>query len=107
VDQRYDSYNGTPPHENTETSKEAALMIADKAPSMMGRVFVFIIARGAYGATDDEIEVALNFRHQTASARRRELVIKGMIVQSGKRATRSGRYAAVWIKTPPGTQLPL
>ena len=50
------------------------------------------------GFTDDELEVRLALLHQTASARRRALVQKGLIVDSGEtRPTRSGRKATVWV----------
>lgn len=50
------------------------------------------------GRTDDEIEELTGLRHQTASARRRELVQHGAITASGAvRPTRSGRNATVWI----------
>lgn len=65
------------------------------------RVLEFVTKRGFYkGATDDEIERALRMRHQTASARRRELVKDGLIMASGrKRPTRSGRFATIWVAT--------
>jgi len=49
------------------------------------------------GLTDEEIEHTLNLKHQTASARRRELVLGGLIHDSGQtRKTTSGREATVW-----------
>jgi hypothetical protein len=62
-------------------------------------VLDFIRSRGARGATDDEIEVVLGMRHQTASARRRGLVLKLYVSDSGaKRPTRSGSSAIVWVR---------
>jgi len=50
------------------------------------------------GYTDDELEQELGWLHQTLSARRRELVQKGFVKDSGKkRPTRSGRGATVWM----------
>jgi predicted HTH transcriptional regulator len=47
--------------------------------------------------TDDEIEVALDLSHQTASAARRALVKDGVLEATGdKRPTRSGRLAQTW-----------
>ena len=47
------------------------------------------------GLTCDEIEVALGF--QTASARIRELVLNGFLVDTGRRRqTRSGRPARIY-----------
>jgi len=60
-------------------------------------VLEFIRRRNGRGATDDEIEKALGLRHQTVSARRRELVLDGKVSASGEeRKTRSGRLATVW-----------
>lgn len=60
-------------------------------------VLEFLRARGERGATDDEIERALTLSHQSASARRRELVIMDLAYDSGhRRRTRSGRTATVW-----------
>jgi hypothetical protein len=61
------------------------------------RIATFIAER-PNGATDDEIEVALDLKHQTASAARRGLVIAGLVRDSGQvRKTRSGRNATVWV----------
>jgi hypothetical protein len=55
------------------------------------------ITTAANGATDYEIECWTNLRHQTASARRRGLVLKGLVEDSGlRRNTDSGRAAVVW-----------
>lgn len=65
-----------------------------------------LIASSTEGATDEEVEIALGLKHQTASARRRELVQAGRVVDSGsRRPTTSGRQAIVWrvavSKSPP------
>ena len=65
-----------------------------------GKVYAFVRSRGALGATDDEIEVATSLTHQTASARRHDLVAEGRLQKSGlRRRTRAGRTAAVWIES--------
>jgi predicted ArsR family transcriptional regulator len=49
------------------------------------------------GLTCDEVEQDLNLRHQTASARIRELAQHGLLVDSQeRRRTRAGRSAAIW-----------
>jgi hypothetical protein len=49
------------------------------------------------GATCDEVEIALRLRHQTASARIRDLVLDGLLFDSGvRRETRSGAKARVY-----------
>lgn len=48
--------------------------------------------------TDDDLEIITGWSHQTVSARRRELVLAGKVVDSGDRKpTRSGRAATVWV----------
>jgi hypothetical protein len=93
---------GLPPHEKTRTSKEAAERIAGIAGTLRGKVYELIAASLEYGMTDDEIETVSGLIHQTASARRRELVDKlHLIVDSGRvRKTRSGRNATVWVVAP-------
>jgi hypothetical protein len=61
------------------------------------RVYAFVKAQGACGATCDEVEAALGLSHQSASARLRELALKDRVVDScGRRLTRLGRKAIVW-----------
>jgi hypothetical protein len=87
--------NGVP-YVNTDTSKEAARLV--DADSHEARVYRHILRSGSHGVTDDEIEQALEMRHQTASARRRGLVMKLLVVDSGqRRPTSSGRDAIVWV----------
>jgi hypothetical protein len=82
----------------SDTSQQAA---KDKLPTAMSdeaRVLAFIDKCGGHGATDDEIEVALQMLHQNASARRYALASKGLVVDSGvRRRTRSNRRAVVWV----------
>ena len=93
-----DRYPLFPGHEKgSDTSKQAAESVAISAASMRGRVLAFIASR-PQGVTDDEVELALSMRHQTASARRRELVLLGMVKDSDRRRrTSSGRSATVWV----------
>ena len=94
-------YGGLPPHvAGDDTSFAAALSMLEHSDSLRARVYRFIKRRGDYGSTDDEIEAVSGQRHQTISARRRELSHPkiGIVVDSGeRRATRSGRMAKVWI----------
>lgn len=80
------------------TSEQAAESITECAASMRARVLAFIVSMGDYGATDDEIQIALIMAGNTERPRRRELVKAGDIVESGAtRATTSGRAAVVWV----------
>lgn len=78
------------------TSKAAAKSVSHTAASSLrSKCLSFIKSMG--GATCDEIEVAFRMRHQTASARIRELAQRDLIKDSGfNRLTRSGRSATVW-----------
>lgn len=81
-----------------DTRREAKRAIEPRSSKLQDAVLGAIRAAGPRGATDDELEVALDLRHQTLSARRRELVQSERIVDSGEtRKTRSGRSAVVWV----------
>ncbi len=92
-------YGGSPPFERgSETSLAAARSMEESAPTLRDRVEEYVKRCGTSGATDDEIEEALGLRHQTASARRRELELLGRIVKGPAfRLTRSGRRAGVYL----------
>ena len=82
---------------DSETSRRAAQFIRSEAPTMRVAVLAFIQTMGEQGATDEEIEDALGYKHQTASARRNELMNMGLIKKNGKRPTTSGCSADVWV----------
>jgi hypothetical protein len=91
-------YGGMPPHESPVTSLAAAASVATSSNTLRERVYSAIAAAGEWGMTDDEIERETSLRHQTASARRRELVLLGRIKPNGQtRRTSSGRSAQVWV----------
>lgn len=91
--------DGQLPHvKGSDTSRAAAEAAEESAPTIRRSVFRFIRSRGDHGSTDDEIEEVLDLSHQTASARRRELVLLGLVKDSGdRRKTRLGRGATVWV----------
>lgn len=97
----YDQYGGRPPHvRNSDTSREAAESVLDDARRIRGVVYMRIASSGLVGMTCDEVEEAMNGRHQTISARIKELLNEGRIIDSGKRrATRSKRQARVYLAT--------
>lgn len=92
-------YNGKAPFvAGSETSKEAAESVEKHVTGLARKVLDFIEGRGKWGATSDEIETELDMRHQTASARVRELFLKNKIERTEiKRKTRSGRNAFVYV----------
>lgn len=80
----------------SDTSKAAAARTESSAAGMRARVVEFVGSR-ANGATCDEVEAALDMRHQTASARVREAYLAGqLILTEDRRPTRSGSTARVY-----------
>lgn len=103
-----DLYGGRPPFvRGSDTSEEAAESVIGITGKLRRMVYEEIW-RASDGRTCDEVEERLGMRHQTASARIRELSQKGHIRDSGlRRTTRSGRPATVWkpVREPvPGQQ---
>lgn len=94
-DEKKKPYNGEPPFvAGSDTSEGAAESMKASAASLRAKVLGHITSAES---TCDEVEVALGLRHQTASARVRELALMNKIVNSGKRRkTGSGRLAIVW-----------
>ena len=81
-----------------DTSRDAAESIRPFSAAMKERVRRHIAVCDGHGATCDEIEVRLGLRHQTASARIKDLAKDKVIYRSGTtRPTRSGRQAHVWL----------
>ncbi len=90
--------NGIPYVTGSDTSRAAAESIEPDLGRLLHLVLTQIRACGSNGATDDELEVTLGLPHQTVSARRRDLVLRDYVVDSGyRRTTRSGRGATVWV----------
>jgi len=81
----------------SRTSKAAATSIEPVAGTVRAIVLAYIRGRGDYGATCEEVECGAQLKHQTASARVRELAQAGLIADSNTmRTTSSGRFAVVW-----------
>ena len=84
------------PHSNT--SKAAALAIQPKAGTLRARVLRHLEACGSAGATDEELQVALNMNASTERPRRIELEKAGLVEKTDRRRpTLSGRSAAVYV----------
>jgi len=61
-------------------------------------VLEFIASRSWAGATDEEIVIGTGIIQNTERPRRRELVLAGDVIDSGKtRKTFTGRQAVVWV----------
>ena len=86
-----------------ETRREALLSFAVKSQSVRIAVLAYIKARGAEGATADEVQAALHLSHQACSARVHYLSRDGLIAPLVvTRLTRAGRRAVVWVASPAG-----
>jgi hypothetical protein len=102
-------YNGTIPYAKGSHTSELAAESMEKTISGLRRDVLDCVSARPHGATCDEVELALSMRHQTASARCRELVLMGKLERrmdptTGKeirRLTRSGRTASVLFATTP------
>lgn len=93
--------NDDAPFVRGSATSEAAARSVDAA-KLRARVFDCVNDSGSVGRTCDEIEEHTGLTHQTASARVRELVLRGDIIDSHRtRKTRSGRAATVWIRNVP------
>ena len=80
------------------TSEEANILASPFKDLVRNEVWSYLANRGEQGATDQELEVALDRPGNTLRPARREQVKLGIVVESGRtRRTRSGRRAIVWI----------
>lgn len=91
-----------PVHHNAPpgTSDVAADRIASRAGTLRAAVLTMLRERGEHGATDQEMQDALQLPSNTQLPRRWELMNAGAVVASGrKRKTRSGCPAIVWVRS--------
>lgn len=87
------------PSNYTDTSRAAAQRAKAKAPTDRATILAYIRRRGVLGSTVDEVETALGLSHQTASARVNQLRNDGWVKDSGgRRPTRTGTKAIVWVE---------
>jgi len=82
------------PH--SATSRAAAEEAEPAAGTQRAKVLAYIRECGFHGATDEEIQTALQMNPSTQRPRRVELVRDLLITSGGTRPTRSGRAAQVW-----------
>ena len=80
------------------TSQSAREKLADSMPELRAKVFRYLLARGDEGATDEEMQLALEMNPSTQRPRRGELVAAGVVCDSGRRRElRSGNKGTVWV----------
>lgn len=93
-----------PAQRHSPTSVAAAERAEPAAAATQRRaVLDFLRGRGADGATDEEIQVALSLNPSGERPRRIELVRGGFVRDSGTtRPTRSGCKAVVWTASTEG-----
>lgn len=87
-----------PPSNGTATSDAAAESMRAHTARLRMLVLSAIAGAGSNGLTSDEAEQLLSMSHQTVSARFNELMRMGEIEAIGRRKTRSGRTACVWVQ---------
>ena len=82
----------------SDTSEAAARHIEPVAETLGWYVLACVRSRMSYGATRDEVAEAMTMKLQTVCARMRDLVLSGLVVDSGRRRkTDTGRLAAVMV----------
>ena len=85
-----------PPHSGSPTSRAAAEQIKPTAGTLRAMVLEYLQGR-TDGATDEEMQRALEMAGNTQRPRRNELLEMSLIRDTGKtRATLSGRQATIW-----------
>ena len=88
----------TPAQRHSPTSVAAAEAIEPSAATLRGKVLAYL--RDSGGATDEEGMAAIGMGGSTWRPRRCELVVRGLVRDSGQtRLTKSGRKAVVWVAT--------
>ena len=103
---RIAGYGPAAPHNGTPTSRAAATTIEpNAAETLRKRILEFLRLCGQDGATDEEIQLALDMAGNTERPRRGELANAGLIFRVfhngsySTRATSSGRKAVLWFAT--------
>lgn len=97
-----DGNNRPTPSVHVETFKASAKMMDRSSwkSSKRRAIYGLIKTREVEGATCDEIEVALELRHQSASSLIRSMTKDDLLyATTERRMTRSGRKAIVWKAT--------
>jgi hypothetical protein len=98
---RAHGYQVTEPRPDAEAkvrrnAPDTSHLVEPRLGSAMERVLRLL--RNEQPLTDDDMEQILRLTHQSVSAARRTLVLRGLVVDSGKRGkTRSGNKAILWV----------
>ncbi len=80
-----------------ETARAAAELLKARG-SKEARIYRFLLGRGDFGATDNEMQLALNLPANSQPTRRNQLVRQGLVKATDlRRTTARGRQAVVWV----------
>lgn len=91
-------YPDAPGYRRAGPSQEAAASIRPVMSDLQHQVLAFVRDQGEEGATLHEIAAGTGISLQTVCARRREIELKGLVKDSGKRRlSPSKRAATVWV----------
>jgi len=92
------TYPATPGYvAGSETSKAAAAFVEPSAGTVRAWVLKEIRKAGQKGLSCEQLERRCKLRHQSASARIRELVLDGLVEIIGTRENESGVRARVYV----------
>jgi hypothetical protein len=87
-----------PATNGTATSSDAASRMEPIAGSMRATVLEYVRNCATHGATDEEMQVALEMNPSTQRPRRQELEKMGFIARTERtRLTKSGRHAVIFV----------
>lgn len=82
----------------SKTSRDAAIKARPKAPGDRAGILGYVMGLGTFGATNEEVSIALGIKIQTVCPRMKELRESGDLIWSGeKRITTSRSEANVWV----------
>lgn len=80
-----DRYHVPPAAPGSQTSEAAAVRVTPRGPTMRDHVRLYLVSRGAYGATRQEIADALGMRLQSVCGRVAELLERTQVVATARR----------------------
>ena len=97
--ERSNPYGDQAPSQPVDTSEEAADHMKPLTGRLRRLVLTLIKRNQAHGMTDADLEKETGLPRQTVTPRRRELVVMGLVRDSGRRrkSETSGRSGIVWV----------
>ena len=97
---------GGNPHNATDTSREAARRLRPVAGKQQLWLFMAVVSKGDYDATDQEVQADLEFSGDSERPPRIGPVKAGLLEGSGRRSNSpSGRPATVYVETQEGLDI--